>query len=229
LLIGLLDTAEIRQNNMGLFNFSKYNDIEKAMLDMYSQVLNMSGISSSEAKKLTEDMLDQAIEQSKKEGTYNFPQNLGDIILGEANTDNPTIKKVAESIRQKLPRKKEEGVRDEDIRWWWNLNDVERRMMLAQDLAAKSTGMLGFLESGMASNPEQAVAMVCKIHPVYGDPNDNSQSSGDDRPLPFELKDRINIYIEKRAGKNSDEYKREMELSSSFNAFIRKEIRNGNL
>ncbi len=197
---------------MGFFNFSKYNDIEKAMLDTYSQMLSMSGVSSSEAKKLTEDMLDQAIEQSKKEGTYDFPQNLGDIILGKADTDNLTIKKVAESIRQKLPRKKEEGVRDEDARWWWNLNDVERRMMLAQDLATKSAAVLGLLDSGMASNPQQAVDMVCRFHPVYGDPNDNSQSSGDDRPLPFELKDRINIYIEKRAGKGSEEYKREMEL-----------------
>src|SRR3989344_4377855 len=136
---------------MGFFNFSKYNDVEKAMLDMYSQMLSMSGVSSSEAKKLTEDTLNQAIWQSKKEGTYDFPQNLGDIILGEANTDDLTIKKVAESIRQKLPRKKEEGVRDEDVRWWWNLNDVERRMMLAQDLAAKSTGMLAALEKGIAA------------------------------------------------------------------------------
>src|SRR3989344_5337222 len=214
---------------MGFFNFSKYTDIEKAMLDIYSQILSVRGIPSSEAKKLTEDMLDQAIEQSKKEGTYDFPQNLGDIILGEADTDDLTIKKVAESIHQKLPRKKEEGVRDKDVRWWWNLNDVERRMMLAQDLAAKSAAVLGFLDSGMASNPQQAVDMVCRFHPVYGDPNDNSQSSGDDRPLPFELKDRINIYIEKRAGKGSEEYKREMESLSSFNALIRKEMRAGKL
>ncbi len=214
---------------MGFFNFSKYNDIEKAMLDTYSQMLSMSGVSSSEAKKLTEDMLDQAIEQSKKEGTYDFPQNLGDIILGKADTDNLTIKKVAESIRQKLPRKKEEGVRDEDVRWWWNLNDVERRMMLAQDLAAKSTGMLAALEKGIATSPDEAIDIVIKIHPVYGNPDDTTHSSGDDRPLPYEMKDRVNIYIQKRAGKNSEEYKREMESSSSFNALIRKEMRAGKL
>ena len=214
---------------MGFFNFSKYNDIEKAMLDMYSQMLSVRGIPSSEAKKLTKDMLDQAIEQSKKEGTYDFPQNLGDIILGETDTDNLTIKKVAESIRQKLPRKKEEGVRDEDVRWWWNLNDVERRMMLAQDLAAKSTGMLAALEKGIATSPDEAIAIVIKIHPVYGNPDDTTHSSGDDRPMPYELKDRVNIYIQKRAGKNSEEYKKDMESSSSFNALIRKEMRAGKL
>lgn len=214
---------------MGFFNFSKYNDIEKAMLDTYSQILSMSGVPSSEAKKLTGDMLNQAIEQSKKEGTYDFPQNLGDIILGEADTDNLTIKKVAESIRQKLPRKKEEGVRDEDVRWWWNLSDVERRMMLAQDLAAKSTGMLAALEKGIATSPDEAIAIVIKIYPVYGNPDDTTHSSGDDRPLPYEIKDRVNIYIQKRAGKNSEEYKKEMESSSSFNALIRKEMRAGKL
>ena len=212
---------------MGFFNSSKYNDIEKAMLDLYAQNLSMNGIPSSEAKKLTKDMLDQAIEQSKKEGTYNFPQNLGDIILEEADTDNPTIKKVVESIRQKLPRKKEEGVRDEDIRWWWNLNDVERRMMLAQDLATKSTAFLASLEKGKTEN--DALAMVVKIHPEYGNPDDTTHSSGDDRPLPYELKDRINIYIQKRAGKNSEEYKKEIASSSSFNALIRKEMRAGKL
>ena len=51
---------------MGLFNFSKYNDIEKALLDQYTQMMSMMGISSAEAKKMAGDMLDQAIEESKK-------------------------------------------------------------------------------------------------------------------------------------------------------------------
>jgi len=110
---------------MGLFNFSKYNDTEKALLDQYSQMMSIMGMSSAEAKKMAGGMLDQAIEESKKEGTYYLPQNLGDIIFGDAGSDNPTIKKIAESIRQKLPKKKAEGVKDEDVKWWWNLNDIE--------------------------------------------------------------------------------------------------------
>jgi len=216
---------------MGFFNFSKYNDIEKAMLDMYSQMLSMRGISSSEAKKLTEDMLDQAIEESKKDGTYNLPQNLGDIIFGDAETDNPTIKKVAESIHQKLPQKREEGVRDEDVRWWWNLNDIERRMMLKQDEIARMALFINELQNSTESSKEKAsdkaAEKVRKFHPVYGNPDDTTHAKDEDRPLPYELKDRINIYIEKRAKGGSEKYKTEIEQSTTFNALIRKEIRAG--
>ena len=218
---------------MGFFNFSKYSDIEKAMLDMYSQMLSMRGLPSSEAKKLTEDMLDQAIEESKKDGTYNLPQNLGDIIFGDAETDNSTIKKIAESIHQKLPQKREEGVRDEDVRWWWNLNDIERRMMLKQDDAARMTLILHQLENSTEPSKEKAfdvaAIQVRKFHPIYGDPKDTTHTKGEDRPLPYELKDRINIYIEKRAKEGSGNYKAEIEKSTTFNALVRKEIRAGKL
>lgn len=218
---------------MGLFNFSKYNDIEKALLDQYSQMMSMMGISSAEAKKMAGDMLDQAIEESKKEGTYYLPQNLGDIIFGDAGSDNPTIKKVAESIRQKLPKKKAEGVKDEDVRWWWNLNDIERRIMLKQDDIARMTLFMAELEKSNESSKEKAAdkaaTKVRKFHPTYGDPDDTTHTTGDDRPLPYELKDRINIYIEKRARENSEKYKNEIEQSSTFNALLRKEIKAGNL
>ena len=229
MLIGLLDTAEsnIGKNNMGLFNFSKYNEIEKALFDLHVHNLSMNGISSSEARKMTENMLDQAIEKSKKSGNYFLPKNLGSIIVGEADTEDLRIQKFAHVIRERMP--KNEGITLDDIKMWWNLNDVERRMVQAQDLVEKFQAGLGLLDSGKASSPEEATAMVCKFLPVYGNPDDNSQSSGDDRPLPFELKDRINIYIEKQACKGSTEYKEEMESSSSFNALVRKEIRAGKL
>ncbi len=218
---------------MGLFNFSKYNDVEKSLLDQYSQMMSMMGMSSSEAKKMAGDMLDQAIEESKKEGTYYLPQNLGDIILGDAGSDNPTIKKIAESIRQKLPKKKAEGVKEEDVRWWWNLNDIERRIMLKQDDVARVTLFMSELEKSNEPSKEKAAdkaaAQVRKFHPTYGDPDDTTHTTGDDRPLPYELKDRINIYIEKRARENSEKYKKEIERSSTFNALIRKEIKVGNL
>jgi len=45
--------------------------------------------------------------------------------------------------------------------------------------------------------------------------------------LPFELKDRINIYTQKRSQTDPEKFKNEIAESSSFNALIRKEIRNG--
>jgi len=218
---------------MGLFNFLKYNNIERALLDTYTQIMSMMGNSFAEAKKMAGNMLDQAIEESKKEGTYYLPQNLGDIILGDAGSDNPTIKKIAENIRQKLPKKKAEGVKDEDIRWWWNLNDIERRIMLWVDVNTRGGTLIFELKKSNESSKEKAadkaLRKVRKFHPFYGDPDDTTHTTGDDRPLPYELKDRINIYIEKRVGNNSEKYKNEIEQSSTFNALIRKEIKAGNI
>jgi hypothetical protein len=73
------------------------------------------------------------------------------------------------------------------------------------------------------------VKKVEKSLPIYGDPDDTSHKTGDDRPLPDELKNRINIYIEKRVRDNPEKYKNEIEESSTFNALIRKEIKAGNL
>jgi hypothetical protein len=212
---------------MGLFNFLKYNNIEKALLNNCSQMMSMTGISSAEAKKMAEDTLDRAIEESKKGGTYYLPQNLGDIILGDAGSDNPTIKKIVGSIRQKLPKIKKEGVRDDDVRWWWNLNDIERHMMLKEDENARMALFIDRLKKG--DLPDKAAEKVRKFHPMYGDPDDASLTTGDDMPLPCELKNRINIYIEKRFGDNTEKYKNDIEESSTFNALIRKEIKAGNL
>ncbi len=212
-------------------NVSKYNDVEKALLDQYSQMMSMTGMSSSEANKNVEDMLDQAIKESKEEGTYYLPQNLGDIILGDAESDNSTINKIAESIMQKLPKKKAEGVTDEDIRWWWNLNDIERRIMLKQDDIANGALFISELQKSNESSKEKAAQKaaekVRKYHPIYGDSDDITPATGADRPLPYELKDRINIYIEKRARENPEKFKNEIEQSSTFNALIRKEIKAG--
>ncbi|MBL7131178.1 MAG: hypothetical protein ISS45_07240 [Candidatus Omnitrophica bacterium] len=87
------------------------------------------------------------------------------------------------------------------------------------------------------SNPELpedkktnlAISKIKKAHPNFGDPDDTTHDAGDDRPLPFELKNRINIYIQKRFLSDPAEFKREIEQSLTFNALIRKEIRAGRL
>jgi len=219
---------------MGLFNRSKYTDIEKALREQWSQVLSMmSGMSSAQAKEAAGKMLDQLIEESKKEGTYCLPQNLGDIILGDAGTDKPALKNVAEIIRKSLPKKKAEGVKEEDVRFWWNLNDIERRTIVKQSELAKMTRMIDMLDHSNESSQEKAIdkaaTQVRKFHPIYGDPDGATHTTGDDSPLPYELTGRIDAYIGNRLREDPLNFKREMEQSSTFNALIRKEIKAGNL
>jgi len=132
-----------------------------------------------------------------------------------------------------LKKKRDEGVRDEDIRWWWNMNDIERRMMLKNDEISRLALFMKERESNSTITEELSIKKagneVRKFHPIYGNPKNTTHAKGNDRPLPAELKDRINIYVEKRFKSNPEKYKKDIESSSTFNALIRKEIKANNL
>lgn len=195
--------------------FAKYNEKEKTLLDLYTrefQKMNMP-----EPSKMAENLLDEAIKESKKVA---LPSNAGDKILEKEKND--------ESTRRVLEKKRREGVCDEDIKWWWNLDGVERMMMLKVDEFHRLALLIKCRQEDGLSD-EQAAEQVRKHHPIYGNPEDTTHTQGEDRPLPEELKDRINIYVEKKFTNDSEKFKKEIEQSSTFNALIRKEIRAGKL
>lgn len=217
---------------MGLFG-NNYNKIEKGLLEHYSQMFAMMGIP--DASKMARDMLKRSIERSKKEGTYNLPPNFGDIILEKEKAEDPAVEKMAKIFRDLLPKKRAEGVKDEDIRWWWNLNDVERNIMLSFDEMSRMALLIKCVQEDGLSD-KQAAEKVWRFHPTYtyGDPSIKPEKAPiglqkEDYKLPIELKDRVNIFIEKRAQTDPEKYKKETEESSTFNALIRKEIRKGNI
>jgi hypothetical protein len=98
------------------------NELEKEYIPIFEMAM---GMSHSEAKKTFNDMYNQVAEESKKEGTINLPRNYGDELLAKENSD--------EKIKKMLAKRRKEGVTDEDIKWWWNMHDYERRMMLKVD------------------------------------------------------------------------------------------------
>ena len=215
---------------MGLFN--NYNEIEKQLLEHYTQFFTTMSLP--DAKKTAKDMLNKAIEESKEARTYYLPHNFGDIMLGIEKAENLNIEKVAEIFRKVLPVKRAEGVKDEDIRWWWNLNDVERKMMLKIDEFYKLTLFMEACKNGKSE--QEAGKMMWEAHPMYteGDPNIKPEKISfepkrEDYRLPIELKDRVNRYIEKRANEDPEKIKQDLKDFSTFNAFIRKEIRAGNI
>lgn len=208
---------------MELFSklFGSSSDIEKQLEELYIPTFQMKmGISSSQAKGIFRDMLKQAKEESLKEGTSNLPQNFGDILLEKESTD--------EKIKPMLAKKRNEGVRDEDIRWWGNMHDLSRRMMVMIDDWSKVAVFMKLREKDGLSEDE-AGKRVGKSFPIFGDPEDISHTTGEDRPLPYELKDRINVFIEKKSQTDPEKFKKEIEESSTFNALIRKEVKKGNV
>ncbi len=195
--------------------FSKYNEIEKGILEHYSKFFADMGLP--DAEKTTKDFLDKAIEDSKKAGRYNL-KNVGDTLLEKEKSSG--------QVNPNFESKRKEGVRDEDIKWWFNLNDIERMMMLKIDEFHRLALFIKEKEEGKTD--DEADAVVRKHHPIYGDLNDETHGSGDNRPLPLELKDRINIYIEKQ-GIDNTEFKKKIDSFTTLNALIRKEIRAGNI
>lgn len=196
--------------------FSKYNEIEEGLLDIYSKLFDDMGLPDS--RKIVGDMLDQVIENSKKEGRYNL-KNVGDILLEKEKSSG--------NVNENFENKRKEGVRNEDIRWWFNLSDIERMMMMKVDEFHRLALFIKVVKEE-GKTDEEASAVVRKHHPMYGDLKDETHGSGDDRPLPLELKDRISIYVEKQ-GVDNTAFKKQLDSFSTFNALIRKEIRDGNI
>jgi len=106
------------------------------------------------------------------------------------------------------------------------MHDLEKRMMVEVDKWSGFALFSKLRENGL--NEEEAGKRVKKSRPIFGDPDD-AHVTGEDRPLPHELRNRINIYVEKRSQADPEKLKKEIAESSSFNALIRKEIRKGNV
>ncbi len=196
-------------------------DVEKELEESYVTLLQtVLLLPPSQAKSLVGEMLRQVKEESLREGTSNLPRNFGQVLLQKEATDKDT--------QLMLGKRRREGVKDDDIRWWWDMGDLERRMMQKVDDYFKSALYIKCRgDDGL--NEEEAAEHVRKFQAIYGDPDDTSHTSGDDRPLPDELKDRVNKYIERRSQSDPEKCKADIEKSSTFNALVRVEIRRGNL
>jgi hypothetical protein len=194
--------------------------IERLLEDQYVPTLQLLGLSRAAAQQAFAKMIELARLQSKQEGTDKFQVGFGDYLVERATSGGEVP-----SIVKKLRR---EGVNDEDIRWWWNMHDLERRMMLLVDDMSRTAVMMEAMNDKGQSR-ERGAASVRTMFPIFGDPDDTRHAQGDDRPLPFELKERINVYIERRAREDSSSLKCDIAKHTTVNALVRHEIRCGNL
>jgi hypothetical protein len=204
---------------------SSGSSIEQQLKEVYIPTLVQSGMSVSQANELFSAWLSLAKEESRKEDMDNLPQNFGDLLLQNEAT-GPNIKAWLAKVRR-------EGGTDEDIRNWWNLHDLERRIMLKNDENSRMAVVIDILRTmGAATETTQesmdkAVDLARRYFPFWGDPDDCAHVSGDDRPLPEELKFRIDLWIQRK--RLDPNYEEELERSTTFNALVRREIAKGNL
>ena len=108
------------------------------------------------------------------------------------------------------------------------MHDLERRMICKVD---EMNRILLFekLVQGSGVTELEAARMVAKRFPVYGDPDHLVLENEDDRPLPFELKWRVNRYITERTKADPEKFQKEVEATTSLNALLRRALKHGAL
>lgn len=194
-------------------------EIKKQLEDAYVPIFEtLLGMPAAEAKNAFSTLCRKAEDEAAAEGSLNLPVNLGDILLDREATD--------EKSHRMLQKRRREGATDEDIRWWMNRHELDRKLMMKVDEIYR-VALFSKLRQEEGCSEEDATAMVRKLFPVYGDPDQPGAPGGEDRPLPFELRQRINSYIEKRTRSDMQSYNDEVARSTSFNALIRKEMKTG--
>jgi hypothetical protein len=172
------------------------------------------------AREIFRAFVKEQKEAARREGTERLPESFGDLLLEREKTDD--------KVREAFAPKRAEGVTDEDIAFWWNMHDLERRMICKVDEMNRILLFEKLIQDSGVSEPE-AAQVVAKRFPIYGDPEHLVLETDDDRPLPFELKWRVNRYLSERTETDSDGFRKEVEASSSLNAILRKALRQRNL
>ena len=172
------------------------------------------------AREIFKALAEEQKEAARREGTDRLPESFGEILLEREQTD--------EKVRNAFAPKRAEGVSDEDIALWWNMHDLERRMICKVDEMNRILLFEKLVQDSGVTEPE-AARMVAKRFPVYGDPDHLVLGTDDDRPLPFELKWRVNRYITERTKADPDGFREEAEASTSLNALLRRAVRQSEL
>jgi hypothetical protein len=172
------------------------------------------------AREIYKAMVEEQKEAAGREGTNRLPELFGEILLEREKTD--------ETVRNAFVPKRTQGVTDEDIAFWWNMHDLERRMICKVDEMNRILLFEKLVQGSGVTEPE-AAQMVAKRFPIYGDPDHLVLETDDDRPLPFELKWRINRYITERTKADPAAFREEVEASTSLNALLRSAMRQGKL
>lgn len=191
--------------------FSRWTPLESGLIDVYTQTFQAEGKSVAEATTMAEQLLLKSKQIVKERGLQDARPNFGDYLL--------SIEHSVPEVAARLSWVRAEGATDEDIRQWNNLHALERVMIEQADELARTVMYVTLRKAGIPA--EAAAKRVFQFHAKF-----EGDDSGpvDDRPLPYELKFRILTFTESSYAAAAS-FRAQAEASSSFNAVIRRAIR----
>ena len=191
-----------------------WEEIERRLEPQYVSFFRESvGAPEEVAREIFKAFVQEQKEAAGREGTGQLPEFFGEILLERERID--------ENVRNAFAPKRAEGVTDEDISLWWNMHDLERRMICRVDEMNRILLFEKIVRGENATEPE-AARKVAKQFPIYGDPEHLVLDSEDARPLPFELKWRVNRFITEKTEADPEGFQKKVEAASSLNAFLRR-------
>lgn len=183
---------------------------QQALVNEYTYSYEQSGMPHGEARKRAEEFVEAGVAEVAARGWQNQPTDFGDHMLREERAN----KELADC----LTARRREGVTDDDIRWWWNMPPLDRVLIEKSDEELCVSAFAMCMDKGM--DAADAAKYVFKANPKYGELLDTDDP---DRPIPIELKRRINEWSEKHY-QDLGLLRRKLEEATSFNALIRSEI-----
>lgn len=202
---------------------SKTFQLENDLKIFYSKLLQINfAFSQKDADLSALKLIEKAKKESEKGTTKDTPKNFGDTVLNLERIGDVNVCLNLQELRN-------EGVTDEDIRKWWNISDLERQCVRQFSDFQNLTMYLKVKEEENLNDPAIIVKKARKFCPIFGRPVDTEHTLGVDRPIPYELGERVFRYMRKKFPALIFQYPDELVFSSSCNAFLRNEIKKGNL
>jgi hypothetical protein len=191
--------------------------VKESLRSIYAAMLQHdAAFDSREAEHTASSWVDIAETAAREWGTLGLPRDFGDQMILRSLEDP--------YYRTSLESKKTEGVTDSDIRWWWNMHDIQRRMFHILDDFFRAASFLAHRNRG--TPPAQAASEVRRFFPFFGNPNDPGYPAGEDRRLPEELRRRVDEWVERQKA-GPEVFKQRAQHSSTMNAIIRRDIQDG--
>jgi len=166
------------------------------------------------SKEQAATIFKKLLKEAKEEITSDshVPVNLGDYLL-KAEKSN-------DKVNSMIAKRRLFGVSDEEIRVWWNKDDLERGLIKKFSEFQRMAIFSMLKNQGMSSKAASEKVKMC--FPTYGE-KDLSQH------LPYELKEKIDAYIYDvfRSPEKAAIAKKEIEAAGSVNAYIVNKIDEG--
>lgn len=179
----------------------------------------VGGQSFSDAKDIFDGMIHKAQSESKN-NPLPFVGANGYLHLAQAD----------DRLRKDLEWKKEEGVTEHDLHWWWDMLDLERSILFQTDHWLRFGHFSALMTQGQTS--DEAFRLMKQANAIYAYFVWNSNDPRDENyPLPAELRDRVNRRTEREmlADPSGAQWTTLRDSFSSFNAFVRHEIKAGRI